>query len=237
MIRNFLIENFPSLGRYKRFGKAWYDHIQPGKESYSQHREDVFIWKYLQRYDLKGSMYVDVGANHPSDISNSYLLYRHGLQGVVIEPNLELIKLFERFRKRDIALAIGCSNINTVLPFHISKTPVLSSFATNNREGTRTFRTRYLPVMQLDLAIAHIPLEFISLLSIDVEGLNLQVLQGAREIVKKALMICLEFDTENDKQEYLSILGPDFGVVREFGCNLILVNQPLEARISRKETA
>ncbi|HEV2479870.1 MAG TPA: FkbM family methyltransferase [Puia sp.] len=234
MIRNFLIENFPSLGRYKRLGKAWYDHIQPGKETYSQHREDVFIWKFLQGYDLAGSMYVDVGANHPSDISNSYLLYRNGLQGVIIEPNPELIKLFQRFRKRDIALAIGCSNTNTVLPFHISKTPVLSSFTTDKREDTRTFKTRYLPVMQLDHALSHIPLEFISLLSIDVEGLNVQVLQGATETAKKALMICLEFDTPQDKQEYLSILGPDFKPVGEFGCNLILVNQPLEARIARK---
>jgi FkbM family methyltransferase len=233
MIRNFLVENFPSLGRYKRLGKAWYDHVRPGKTTYSQHREDLFIWNFLRQYDLKGSLYVDVGANHPSDISNTYLLYRHGLNGVVIEPNLELIKLFRRFRKRDIALSVGCSDINTVLPFHISKTPVLSSF-TAERENARTAKTMYLPVMQLDLALTHIPLEFISLLSIDVEGLNLEVLRGAGETVKKALLICLEFDTEQDKQEYLSILGPDFGPVGEFGCNLILVNHPLEVRIPKK---
>jgi FkbM family methyltransferase len=232
MIRKFLVEHFPSLGRYKRFGKAWYDKIRPAKTSYSQHREDIFIWEFLQGYDLKEAMYVDVGANHPSDISNSYLLYRKGLRGVVIEPNQELIRLLRRFRKGDIALAIGCSNKNTVLPFHISKTPVLSSFTAGN--GVNEYRTAYLPVMQLDQALQHIPTKFISLLSIDVEGMNLEVLQGAGEAVRRSLLICLEYDSEEDKRQFRETLGPRFEQVGEFGCNLIFSNRDLKERLAKR---
>jgi len=237
MIRKFLVEHFPSLGRYKRFGKAWFDKIRPAKASYSQHREDIFIWEFLQAYDLKETMYVDVGANHPSDISNSYLLYRKGLRGVVIEPNQELIRLFGRFRKGDIALAIGCGKEDTILPFHISKTPVLSSFtAGNGVNGMNEYRTAYLPVMQLDLALQNIPMKFISLLSIDVEGMNVEVLQGAGEAVKKSLLICLEYDSEEDKQQFRETLGTRFEQIGEYGCNLIFANLDLKERLSAAPT-
>lgn len=232
MIRNFLVEHFPSLGRYKRFGKAWLDTIRSAKTSYSQHGEDVFIWDYLQGYDLQKTMYVDVGANHPSDISNSYLLYRKGLRGIVIEPNQELIRLFKRFRKEDIALGIGCGDKNTVLPFRISKTPVLSSFAGNKE--VNDYRTAFLPVMQLDLALQNIPIKFINLLSIDVEGMNLQVLHGAGGTLAKSLLVCLEYESEEDKRQFRDFLGPRFEQAGEFGCNLIFVNLDVKKQLAKQ---
>src|ERR1700733_8947965 len=195
MIKNFLVNHFPYLGKFKRLSKAWYDHVLPVKKSYSQHGEDVIIWEFLRQYDLSGSMYVDVGANHPSDISNSYLLYKKGLRGIIVEPNQELIALFRRFRPEDIPLAIGCSNENSVLPFHISRTPVLSSFA-DSRESGKAYKTLYLPIMRLDDAIRHLEFDFVSLLSIDVEGLNYEVMEGAKQVIGRSLLVCLEYDTD-----------------------------------------
>jgi hypothetical protein len=59
--------------------------------------------------DLRGGIYVDVGANHPTSISNTFLLYRHGLHGVTIEPNPELSQLHRRFRRRDVVVSVGSS--------------------------------------------------------------------------------------------------------------------------------
>ena len=230
MIKQFLVDNFPVLGKFKRFGKAWYHTIQPVKKSYSQHGEDVVIADFLNNFNLRGSVYVDVGANHPSDISNSYLLYRKGFRGIIVEPNQELAGLFKKFRPKDIALAIGCSNENAILPFHISKTPVLSSF-TDTRDAANVYKTLYLPVIRLDDAIRHLEYDFISLLSIDVEGLNYEVLEGARETIDKSLLICLEYDTDEDRQKFSRLLGERFELYREMGCNLLFVNKRLSQQV------
>ena len=234
MFKQFLVNHFPVLGKFKRFGKAWYHAMQPTKRSYSQHGEDVVIADFLSKFELSGSVYVDVGANHPSDISNSYLLYRKGFNGIIVEPNQELAGLFKKFRPKDIALAIGCSNENAILPFHVSKTPVLSSFA-NTREAN-VYKTLYLPVIRLDDAIRHLEFDFISLLSIDVEGLNYEVLQGARNTIDRALLICLEYDTEEDRQKFSQVLGDGFELYREMGCNLLFVNRSLSERLQTGET-
>jgi FkbM family methyltransferase len=233
MLKIFLINNFPYLGRFKRLAKAWFHNISPVKTSYSQHQEDKYIFEFLQQYDLTGAVYIDVGANHPSDISNTYLLYRNGFQGIIVEPNQELIGLFRRFRKKDIALMIGCSNMNTILPFHISKTPVLSSFS-NDRQDLNIFKTHYLPVMQLDAAVLNIPFDFISLLSIDVEGLNYEVLEGSKQCIERSLLICIEYDGEEDKQRYISLLGPGFQLSQEFGCNMLFINTHLQNKLRKK---
>jgi len=235
MIKNFLVRYFPFLGKFKRYGKAWVHHIQPVKKSYSQHGEDCIFWEFLQSYNLQGSVYVDVGANHPSDISNSYLLYRRGLNGIIVEPNQELAGLFKRFRPRDISLAIGCGSENAILPFHISKTPVLSSFA--DSRNIDIYKTYYLPIMRLDDAIQHLNFDFISLLSIDVEGLNYEVLQGATKAIERSLLLCLEYETEEERGRFGELLGNGFSLLQEIGCNLLFINKNLQNKLEKKESA
>ena len=74
------------------------------RDSYSQHGEDKLVRQLLEKLNLKDLLYVDIGANHPIKISNTYLLYRNGMRGIVIEPNrdflffsqqLEFLKSFE----------------------------------------------------------------------------------------------------------------------------------------------
>jgi hypothetical protein len=73
-------------------------------------------------------------------------------------------------------------------------------------------------------------------LSIDVEGMNVEVLQGAGEAVKKSLLICLEYDSEEDKQQFRETLGARFEQIGEYGCNLIFANLDLKERLSAAPT-
>jgi len=228
VLKTLIVRYLPFLGRYKRFCVAIINSILPAKQSYSQHREDIFVLNLLKEYTLEGSLYVDIGANHPSDISNTYLLYRHGLNGIIIEPNEELINLFRKFRKRDIPLMVGCSNEASVLKFNISKTPVISSFSQSR--DINTYKSTYIPVMSIDSVLSHIDFTFISFLSIDVEGLNYEVLQGASVTIKRSLVVCIEFDLESDKGKFNDLLGADFELLALFGCNLIYFNKILMAK-------
>lgn len=233
-VKEFLVQHLPALGKYKRWVMAAKASSVSSKDSYSQYGEDKYIANELEKYDLKDAAYVDVGANHPMDISNTYLLYRKGYHGIIIEPNGELIDLFKKFRKRDIALMIGCSNTSGVLKFSISKTPVLSSFS-NDRDNVNTYKEVYVPVMPLDTALKFMDLPLISFLSVDVEGLNVKVLEGATETIKKTFLLCVEFDSEEDRKKIVYILSEDFELQFSFHCNLIYRNKKLAVSIPLKK--
>lgn len=53
------------------------------------------LWDWQRR---KTGFYVDVGAYHPIDLSNTHVLYRHGWRGVTVDPNPKLAPLFARHR-------------------------------------------------------------------------------------------------------------------------------------------
>jgi hypothetical protein len=61
------------------------------------------------------------------------------------------------------------------------------------------------------------------------------VLQGARRTIDRALMICLEYDTDEDRENFRQVLGDGFDLYREMGCNLIFVNKALSERLQTGE--
>jgi hypothetical protein len=136
--------------------------------------------------------------------------------------------MFHKFRKRDIALPIGCSNKAALLQFNISKTPVVSSFVLER--DANFYKSAYVPVLPVDIALRNIDFKYISFLSIDVEGLNLQVLEGAIETIQKTLLVCLEYESDHEKEQFAKILGNTFVLASEFGCNVIYLN----ARLSKE---
>jgi FkbM family methyltransferase len=207
---------------------AFINNLRSVKSTYSQHGEDQIIWNLLKNYNLQNSMYVDVGANHPSDISNTYLLYRNGLRGIVIEPNEELCRLFYKYRPNDICLKIGCSDSSAVLPFHISKTPVISSFKL--KPETNSLQSVYVPVMKLDDALSAFQADFYSLVSIDVEGLNFEVLKGSVETLKKTLLLCIEFDNDEEMKKIKDFVPLNFKEVQRIGCNILYLNNELTTK-------
>lgn len=126
-----------------------------------------------------------------------------------------------KFRKRDTVIQVGCSDKSAVLKFNISRTPVISSF--DNQ--LLTYRSLYIPVLKIDDVLSEFNVEIISLLSIDVEGLNIEVLKGAQNTIKKSLLICVEFDNQDEKQHIQDNLSIDFELLSCFGCNLIFINK------------
>jgi FkbM family methyltransferase len=229
-----IAKNFPFLGKYKRFLKALKDTMS-SKKAYAQHGEDVFFEDYINKnkIDVSKFEYIDVGANHPTDISNTYLLYRKGMRGIIIEPNNELIKLFNLFRKQDKTLEIGVSNTNTVLKFFISKTPVISSFK-QEWMNSEVMKSCYVPILTLDNAVEHVIEKPVFLLSIDVEGLNKEVLEGATSTIAKCLLLCLEYDDDVQKEQFIKMVGNDFELLTTLSCNLIFENKKQKQSLLNK---
>lgn len=151
---------------------------------YSQEGEDIILQRIFSGKP-KG-FYVDVGAHHPRRFSNTYLFYQRGWNGINIEPNPEIVEAFRKERKRDINLQVGIASRESVLTYYLFNDPALNTFDAElaaQREKTTAYRVvgnRQIPVRRLDDILKELmpPEGQIDFLTIDVEGLDMEVLQS-----------------------------------------------------------
>lgn len=100
------------------------------KRTTSQAGEDAII-AYVLRVlgiQLQEEKYLDLGANHAQELSNTYTLYENGMRGVLVEANPSLIPELEFMRKGDIILN-RCISMrpNEIMPFYVLNGDGLSS--------------------------------------------------------------------------------------------------------------
>ncbi len=77
------------------------------RTSYSQSGEDIIISDLFSRLAIQNPTYLDIGANDPVALSNTYRLYKRGSKGVCVEPNPVLCEKLQQKRKRDTCLNVG----------------------------------------------------------------------------------------------------------------------------------
>lgn len=229
-LREWFVSNVPVAGVMKRRVVAFIDSARLVKETYAQHREDSYALEMLESFDLSRGIYVDVGANHPTRISNTYLFYRMGRRGIVVEPNSELAELHRIYRPGDEVIGVGCGRVAGLGVFEFCKAPVLSRFVAQETAAdakvSAPWRRGYLPILPLDSIVGVFDPEWIFFLSIDVEGMDLDVLVGAPETLAKSLLICVEANQEQEKGELVALLqSKRFKLHHALGCNLLFVNQ------------
>lgn len=191
-IKYSIVKRFPFVSFLKGWWVAWHDHLSPSKKSYSQAGEDEIIEKLLEDFDPNEAMYLDIGANHPTRLSNTYGLYRKGLRGISVEPNTKLLAMHKRMRPRDEQIAVACGKAPAVLHFQHAASHVLSGFAEGAMKTKDFRRSELMPILTVDLIMQAYPDKEIALLSIDVEGFDFEVIQGAVESLKRTKVVCIE---------------------------------------------
>ena len=131
--------------------------------------------------------YVDVGAHLPDRYSNTAWFYRHGWSGVNVEANPDLAAKLRRARSRDVTVACGVAARPGEMAFFRFSEPAVSTFSPEvaaeyeSREaGWKVVDKVAVPVRPLADILAECvpPGTEIDLLSVDVEGLDLEVLQS-----------------------------------------------------------
>jgi FkbM family methyltransferase len=152
------------------------------KISFSQDGEDIVISELFDR--KSEGFYVDVGAHHPQRFSNTYYFYLKGWKGINIDAMPSSMGIFHDLRPNDINLEIPISDKSEVLTFYEFDEPALNSFSLPLSQQ-RLNQTNYKIVSEIQLqtqTLAEVLDKYlpsqqkIDLLSIDVEGLDYQVL-------------------------------------------------------------
>lgn len=155
------------------------------RRSFAQEGEDMILERLLD--GVTRGAYVDVGAHHPTRFSNTYHFYRRGWSGMNIDAMPGSMGAFRKLRPRDINLEVGISATHGFTSFNLFNEPALNSFdeelsfsrhqSPNQYKiiGKRTIETHPLK----DVLDKHWPADrHIDFMSIDTEGLDLEVLQS-----------------------------------------------------------
>jgi FkbM family methyltransferase len=145
--------------------------------SYSQFGEDLLLWKYFGA--RPEGFFVEVGANHPTKCSQTWLFEQQGWKGILVEPiarNCELLRQ-QRPGSRVFQCALGAREQRGRAQLSVAAgNDGLSGLHVN--EGVVVDRMEEVEVRTLDEILAEAGNPKIDFVSIDVEGMELQVLRG-----------------------------------------------------------
>ena len=153
---------------------------------FSQEGEDVYLLRTM--YARTDGFYVDVGAHHPFRFSNTYAFYKKGWRGINIEANPHAKALFDQHRPRDINLNCLVSEAEgKEYQFDMYNEAALNSAVPGRREGILTAsgyaleETIMLKARRLDSILDEFMPQGVNIdfLSIDVEGLDLEVINSS----------------------------------------------------------
>lgn len=164
--------------------KKYFGYFKYKKTSYSQEGEDLILDRLLN--EKANGFYVDVGAHHPTRFSNTYFFYKKGWQGINIDATPGSMKAFQLVRPRDINLEIPVSEVEGEIEFYEFDEPALNGFSReisldrSNNTNFNLIGTRKLRTQRLDKILSkYLPdSKKIDFLSVDVEGLDLEVLKS-----------------------------------------------------------
>lgn len=199
--------------------------------SFSQNGEDIYIFNYFNR--KRKGFYIDIGAYHPKRFSNTYLLNHNNWYGINIEANPTLIQKFNKDRPHDINLNIGVSDKKDTLKFYLFDPLTLSTFSERMKNSYLNQKYNLIDILSIDvLSLDNICNEYckdkkIDLLTIDVEGYELEVLSGLNKISNLPKLICIESIDHNqdDRKKLENILtllnNLNYIKIKQIGVNSI----------------
>jgi len=189
------------------------------KSSYSFEGSDLIASSLLR--EVHNGVYIDVGANHPALHNNTKIFYDRGWRGLAIDGNEEFCNLWHKDRPRDIFITALISNNVRNVEFNIYPDKTISSidpsaigrYSSRFLEDEITTQRKTTTTLS-NLLKKHIPNEEVHLMSVDIEGEDLNCLLGAELTNWKPGLIIIEtknLSLYNVKQniivDYLTDIG------------------------------
>jgi len=189
-----------SKADYDLKAKTMFDSFQDPAKAW----ESRLVWDYFK--DLSNGVFIECGANHPVNFSQTWFLEQQGWSGLLIELNPELCALLRAHRPNSqiFETAVGSpaqvGEVGVRLAQSHGHTSLLRPLA-GQKVSDRKLR---VSLRTLDSILAASGLTRIDFLSIDVEGLELDVLLGFDLQRWRPQLIFIEDEFEDySKHRYL----------------------------------
>jgi FkbM family methyltransferase len=172
--------------------------FQYSRLSYSQEGEDMILRRIFE--GKQKGFYIDVGAHHPKRFSNTYFFYKKGWTGINIDAMPGSMRAFNKKRRKDINIECPILNEAQRLIYYIFDDPALNGFSKELSQERRN-ETNYNIVSTIELQtkkLSDILKEYlpkntiIDFLSVDVEGLDLEVLKSNDWTLYKPKVVLVE---------------------------------------------
>ena len=167
------------------------------RRSYSQCGEDVIARTLFDILGIANPTYLDIGAHHPHFLSNTYHFYREGSHGVNVEPDPELYEKFLRSRSRDLNLNVGVGESTGHLDLYVMSSRTLNTLSEKEAhlyesQGYKIVGKRSVEVTTINKIIDQHFSQAPDFLSVDVEGLDLEILASLDLERHRPILICVE---------------------------------------------
>lgn len=198
-----------ALAQLRKFRR---NRSENSKMSYSQSGEDLIIEYLFQVLGIQEVSYLDIGAHHPTYLSNTYLFYRKGGRGVCVEPDPALYAEFPKKRPRDRHLNCGVAPQAGEADFFVMSASTLNTFSRDEAEryesygNQRIIKTLHMPLKTANEIIEQNFTKCPNLVSLDVEGLDYAILKSMDFAKYRPEVFCLETlsYTENKTERKLT---------------------------------
>ena len=167
--------------------------------SYSQAGEDAIIRYLFNDYGKQTIKYLDLGTNTPDYCNNTYWFYKHKSRGVCVEADSSLIDKIKKIRPGDKVINAGVSvSIRGKADFYIFNESAINTFNKQEAdERASSGRYKLVKVNQVELININDIIKnnfstYPDFLSIDIEGLDLEVLRSLNYEKFPIPVICVE---------------------------------------------
>lgn len=149
----------------------WY-----GGRTYAQHGEDFIILNIFDAIGISRPSYLDCGAHHPFDLSNTALMYERGSRGINVDADPMLIQGFAVARPQDVNLAVAVGAKSGESVFYRARSSTGRSSVLLDVVEPHGVRAKLdVPMMSIgEIVDRHGTCP--DFLSLDVEGLDQEVL-------------------------------------------------------------
>lgn len=199
-----------------------------GGQTYSQHGEDLILLCLFKQIGIARPSYLDIGAHHPFDISNTALFYERGSRGINVEANPHLIAAFRKYRPNDVNLNVGVGTEPGKGRFYLhSKRSGRNSFLRTEVEPLGIHSEMDVDVVTvMDIVDGHAGGVFPDILSIDVEGLDLAILKTV-DYARGPKVVCMEVTkAAGNGQEAIDVMaGNGYSPCFRAGSNMIFLRE------------
>ncbi len=186
--------------------------------SFAQHGEDVLVWDYFEH--KRDGFFIEVGANHPTELSQTWFLEQRGWRGLLIEPLPQCCDRLRAARPGSIVCqtAAGAPDQVGEATLHVAASDAWSKLGGEPDDAAASVAAIRVPVRTLDQLCEEHRVTAIDFLSIDVEGMEIQVLQGFDLARRRPALIVLE-DYLDTLALYFFMRRAGYRLAKRTGCN------------------